>query len=566
MNENKTESTAKVEKKTLFRSALAWIGLAPGSGRLVNVEVKNKFYLFVIAGFLAFISALAGASFYSTSPSFCNSCHIMDPYYNAWKTSSHNHVACVDCHYPPGETRTILWKKFQALSQVAKYVTRTYSPKPFAEIEDASCLRSGCHSERLLQGRVVSEKGVLFDHKPHLEEVRLGKQLRCVSCHSQIVVGNHMEVTWDTCYLCHFRGRMKNGREIEPIGGCRGCHMLPNKEIKRGNVTVMHKDLVSYGDVNCQACHRQARIGEGKVGQDRCFICHNEPDKIKRFGEIDFIHENHVTRHNTACFHCHEAIQHGLLIEKTSTLDFECSKCHMDTHDLEGDLYSGLGAKGVPEMPSPMFLAKVDCTGCHVKNIASPNVASHAQTFIGSEVGCANCHGTDYLGMVIDGQRAVDQILGILSQNYAKTAEILDKNELDPELAEKIEVKMDEALFNLEFLKKTHSAHNIYYAAESIRYADMIISAAAKRLDAPVKDTKDMDIISGAYCATMCHNRLGVETPQTMVTFNGKDMKHKLHIDNGLTCVVCHDLGMHKQVEFKGKKVCLKCHSEEDLP
>jgi len=33
----------------------------------------------------------------------------------------------------------------QALSQVAKYVTRTYSSKPYAEISDESCLRKGCH-------------------------------------------------------------------------------------------------------------------------------------------------------------------------------------------------------------------------------------------------------------------------------------------------------------------------------------------------------------------------------------------------------------------------------------
>src|SRR3989338_6674 len=86
--------------------------------------------------------SLGGLVHYSESPSFCKSCHIMEPYYKAWKTSKHNFVKCVECHYPPGSPKTLLWKKFQALSQVAKYVTRTYSSKPFAEIPNDSCLRS----------------------------------------------------------------------------------------------------------------------------------------------------------------------------------------------------------------------------------------------------------------------------------------------------------------------------------------------------------------------------------------------------------------------------------------
>ena len=51
---------------------------------------------------------LGGAAKYSESPRFCNSCHIMEPYYKAWETSAHDFVPCVDCHYPPGSKRTLL--------------------------------------------------------------------------------------------------------------------------------------------------------------------------------------------------------------------------------------------------------------------------------------------------------------------------------------------------------------------------------------------------------------------------------------------------------------------------
>src|SRR3989338_8269279 len=153
---------------------------------------------------------------FSTSPSFCHSCHIMKPYYDSWAGSKHNKVSCVYCHYPPTKKADLLWRKFQALSQVVKYVTRTYSSKPFAEVDDSACLRKGCHSMRLLEGKVEFGKGITFDHTPHLQETRRGRKLRCASCHSQIVVGRHVEVTLDTCYLCHFKG-MKTGREITPL-------------------------------------------------------------------------------------------------------------------------------------------------------------------------------------------------------------------------------------------------------------------------------------------------------------------------------------------------------------
>ncbi len=226
-------------------------------------NISHKYKIIILCSIGVAFAGL-GLVHYSESPRFCNSCHIMEPYYKAWSTSKHNKVACVECHYPPGSPRTLLWKKFQALSQVAKYVTRTYSSKPFAEIEDTSCLRSGCHSKRLLEGKVVSHKGIKFDHRPHLNEVRRGRQLRCVSCHSQIAIGNHVEVTYETCYLCHFKGR-GSGRQLKPLGGCLGCHDLPAKTFRLGNMDYNHKDFVTKQGLSCQNCHLDVVKGEGKA-------------------------------------------------------------------------------------------------------------------------------------------------------------------------------------------------------------------------------------------------------------------------------------------------------------
>jgi len=233
----------------------------------------------------------------------------MKPYVEAWRTSKHNQVACVQCHYPPG-LRDTIWVKYQALSQVAKWATQTYSSKPFAEVEDGSCLRSGCHSERLLTGKVVYKRGIIFDHQPHLEEVRRGRQLRCTSCHSQIVVGTHIEVTGSTCFLCHFKG-LKQGRELKPIAGCTGCHQPPKGDIQVGSIRFNHEETVRRG-VACQKCHLNVVEGDGEAPSQRCFTCHNQPEKLQRYADTPFIHDFHVARHNIECARCHTEIHHRL--------------------------------------------------------------------------------------------------------------------------------------------------------------------------------------------------------------------------------------------------------------
>ena len=146
---------------------------------------------------------------------------------------------------------------------MVKWATQTYSSKPYAEVEDGSCLRSGCHDRRLLDGKVVFKRGIIFDHKPHLEQVRRGRHLRCTSCHSQIVVGTHIEVTESTCFLCHFKG-LKTAREIQPLGGCTGCHRAPKGDIMLGSVRFNHEEMVTRG-VACQRCHLNVIEGEGEA-------------------------------------------------------------------------------------------------------------------------------------------------------------------------------------------------------------------------------------------------------------------------------------------------------------
>lgn len=267
----------------------------------------------IVAGALVVLAGAAGAGLWhvSASPQFCNSCHIMRPYVDAWKHSKHATVACVQCHYPPG-LRDTLRVKFQAVTQVAKWATGTYNSKPFAEVEDASCLRSGCHATSALEakGAQTFSRGIRFDHRMHLQASTTGWQLRCTSCHAQMVVDKHFEVERSTCITCHFKG-MKGDRELTPIAGCTSCHVVPQGDIIVGSVRFSHHDLERRG-VACQSCHLNVVEGQGEAPRERCLTCHNQPEKLARYEDRARIHAAHVTEKSIDCIRCHTEIRHRL--------------------------------------------------------------------------------------------------------------------------------------------------------------------------------------------------------------------------------------------------------------
>ena len=205
------------------------------------------------------------------------------------------------CHDPPASGNPVV--KYQALSQVVKWATHTYSSKPFAEVEDGSCLRSGCHDRNQLAAKKTFKRGVIFDHASHLADTRRGPRLRCTSCHTQVVVSPHMQVSESTCFLCHFKGAAA-GRELQPVAGCTGCHQTPPGEIVLGTVRFSHEEVRRRG-VACQSCHLNVVEGDGAAPRERCLTCHNQPDKLARYGDQPFIHAAHVSTHNIECGRCH---------------------------------------------------------------------------------------------------------------------------------------------------------------------------------------------------------------------------------------------------------------------
>ena len=347
---NPSEQPASAPRPLIMRL----LGIRRRPGKRLPIA-PNKWGWFLL---LLVIMGVGGAAFaeYSMQPSFCNSCHIMKPYFEAWHQSTHAKVPCVDCHFDPGLKNTLMGK-WQASSQAVKYITQTYGSKPHAEVHDAACMRSGCHETRLLEGKVKwpvkNARGdtvtINFDHAPHLNQERRGRQLRCVSCHSQIVQGKHITVTVDACYLCHFKG-LQHGRTEQTIGGCTGCHNAPKEQIKLATGMFAHSEYLNRG-VTCENCHSDTIKGEGDVPRQVCWNCHNQTTQVARYGEDQFIHKTHVSDHKVECSSCHVVIEHRLDAAADSLFvsgasghvrseGTSCAQCHESMHGgpVEGDV------------------------------------------------------------------------------------------------------------------------------------------------------------------------------------------------------------------------------------
>ena len=265
----------------------------------------------VIAGVVLVVGGIAMASFMKVTASaqICASCHIMLPYVDAWKQSRHAAVECVQCHYPP-DFKDAMWVKFQAVTQLAKWATQTYNSKPFADVRDVSCLRSGCHARDDLGSGTTKTfaRAVRFDHTRHLDPGRTGQALRCTTCHAQVVVDRHFEVSSTVCFACHMKGA-KGDRELTPRGGCTSCHQAPTGEIP--GTRFDHREMVARG-VACQSCHADVVAGRGDAPQERCIGCHNEKEKLDRFPDVKLLHDRHVTTSSIECTRCHTEIVHRL--------------------------------------------------------------------------------------------------------------------------------------------------------------------------------------------------------------------------------------------------------------
>lgn len=437
------------------------------SRRLVKILI-GLFVLFVVAG--------VGMVGFTSSPSFCKSCHQMKPYFESWQASSHNQVSCIQCHFAPG-IEPLITGKLNGAIQLIKTITNTQGPKPHAEVEDASCMRKGCHVREELPGELMFKGKYKFDHGPHLVALEEGGRLRCASCHSHFMEGEHMTVSPEACFICHFKGHMGVG-ELDPVAGCTACHEIPEKTITLADgATFEHESFIERG-VECLKCHLDSVAGSGDVPKQACVQCHSEASKLEKYSDSEFLHNWHVTKRKVECLACHEEIRHGLRPEPQG--EESCVRCHRTLFSPSSSMFAGVGAKGIEGSASMHFKASVECVACHELALHESMMSTVEMTGHGAgEEACAACHGSGIEGTLEAWREALDETLVDARKTLSAAKLVSSETQLDESTAAKVSSLLEAAEFNCMFVEKGRGVHNPDYAFEVL---DKATSDAAEAL------------------------------------------------------------------------------------
>ncbi len=278
-------------------------------GSLQGWLIEERWVRVLLVGLPLLATALfIGANYTveaTANPTFCGSCHNMQPQYMAWNRGSHRDITCDTCHYPPG-AQYFIQGKIVGLTEVVNFLAGTYTTKPHGTVDSANC--EACHPVDQLAGKSSPYLAVIkYNHTELLPGKDSGITMRCNNCHAHIVDGNHFQVRESACYWCHFMGRTG---QSTAVGTCFTCHEVPRDYTHIGVIASTNEQ-----DCTGAGCHSQVTVGDGAVRPERCLACHGLIDP--RSGQAQPMHDLHIVSKTTflsrkvECNECHDEITHG---------------------------------------------------------------------------------------------------------------------------------------------------------------------------------------------------------------------------------------------------------------
>jgi len=235
-----------------------------------GLSPKEKTVLVSIMLIISVIGIVLAVRYYTyiqKSPEFCNSCHLMEEAYTAWKKSGHRFIVCQDCHRLGIVEQNRLLIKFV-------FTTERKTPEPHGNVTPwESCTQ--CHWEEATQGALSVTKST-----GHARHVTVEK-LKCMDCHTRSV--HAFRPDRNACLRCHKDWKI-HGIGMEETS-CMTCHpfsprsagsFIPDRErcltCHRTSSRTSFPDKVPMARMNCYECHKpHHRI---KPTDDDCLRCH----------------------------------------------------------------------------------------------------------------------------------------------------------------------------------------------------------------------------------------------------------------------------------------------------
>lgn len=351
----------------------------------------------------------------------------MNSFYDSWHAGTHKDVECVQCHIPPG-VQNLVWAKMNGAGQALDDILNRTSTQPSADVKDSSCTRAGCHDLAKVRTLARHENPFFFEHAKHLDLDYMGIKMHCCTCHSHFKGDKHFEVNTGVCITCHLlkpnaptpklpivvaseasaplvQPAILNAPKAEaagtppkvPTNRCRNCHVPPSGPIQYRGLKVVHAEYLEYGAA-CESCHRSVTAAPNPIRDDRCLGCHDFG--IERMTSVTDLHRVHSEGdHKVECFSCHGLIKHGPSAQTMRLEQIDCGACHKGQHQVQRETYASTGG-GTPaheasdaSTVTPMFMAHVDCTGCHVRPRAVTGKAvAGATVAAATPEACDACH------------------------------------------------------------------------------------------------------------------------------------------------------------------------------
>ena len=139
---------------------------------------KNPLFWYKVIGIVIVFTVIVwGINSLYLNPSFCQRCHVIEPYYESWSTSSHADMLCIDCHFESGVVN-FMKQRIRIFNNVITYFIEGKITKKGFKPKNKVCVV--CH---VIDREVTPAGDVIIPHTVHASMAGI----YCVDCHKEFV-------------------------------------------------------------------------------------------------------------------------------------------------------------------------------------------------------------------------------------------------------------------------------------------------------------------------------------------------------------------------------------------